>query len=504
MNTDKNSNISNLKSNVINSIDTNNDHAEENVLNIDKTGSNHATNKNEIDMSSGSLLKKITYFSIPLMLSGILQLLYNAADTIIVGRYAGSTALAAVGSTSSLISLIISLFIGLSVGSNVLVAQYYGAKDRKNVSEVVHTAIGSSTIFGVITGIIGISMARVFLQAMGTPEEVIDYSVLYMRIYFIGMPASMVYNFGSSILRAVGDTRRPLMFLTISGIVNVTLNLILVIVFNMGVAGVAIATVIAQVISAVLVVLCLIKSEGCYQLKMQDIRIHKHKLLKMMRIGIPAGFQSSIFSLSNVLIQSSVNSFGKLAMAGNTASSNIDGLIYIATNSFYHASLAFTGQNVGAKKYDRIGRVLGICISLAIVIGSFLGTLSYVFGETLIGIYSPNDLRVVEYGMIRLRIMGLTYFTCGIMEVIVGSLRGMGVSMIPLVMTIIGVCGIRIGWVYTVFAMNRTLEVLYLSYPASWIVTSIIHFISYVFVKRKLVRKDVQKQTVYLQSVEIL
>ncbi|NMB97331.1 MAG: MATE family efflux transporter, partial [Clostridiaceae bacterium] len=445
----------------------------------DKNNISKSDSNNEVDMSSGSLLKKIIVFSIPLMLSGILQLLYNAADTIVVGRYAGSTALAAVGSTGSLINLIINLFMGLSVGTSVLVAQYYGARDKKNVSEVVHTAIGASVIFGIITSIIGISMARLFLQAMGTPEEVIKHSTLYMRIYFAGMPASMVYNFGSSILRAIGDTKRPLVFLSISGIVNVVLNLIFVIVFGMGVAGVAIATIIAQIISAVLIILCLIKIDGCYRLKIHEIKIYRDKLVKIMKIGIPAGLQSSIFSLSNVIIQSSVNSFGKLAMAGNTAGSNIDGLIYIATNSFYHSSLAFTGQNVGAKKYERIGRVLGICIFLATAVGFSLGMLSYVFGKNLLSIYSPNDAQVIEYGMIRLRIMGLTYFTCGIMEVIVGSLRGMGVSLIPMFVTVIGVCGVRIGWIYTVFAMNRTLEVLYMSYPASWVATASIHLICY-------------------------
>lgn len=451
-------------------------------------GINVSANRNEMDMSSGSLFKKIIIFSIPLMISGVLQLAYNAADVIVVGRYAGSIALAAVGSTGSLINLIITAFMGLSVGVSVCVAQYYGAKDSENVSQVVHTAIGISVIFGIITSIIGISMAEVFLKAMGTPDEVLKYSVLYMRIYFMGMLATMVFNFGSSVLRAVGDTKRPLMFLTISGLINVMLNLIFVIKFNMGVAGVAIATVVSQIISAVLVVLCLIRFEGSCRLRLCDIKIHKDKLIKMMKIGIPAGLQGTIFSISNVLVQSSVNSFGQLAMAGNTASSNLDGLIYMATNSFYHASLAFTGQNVGAKKYERIGKVLRICIFFVTIIGLSLGTLLYIFGETLISIYSPDNMDVVKYGMTRLRVMGLTYFTCGIMEVIVGSLRGMGYSLTPMLVSVAGVCGIRIAWIYTIFAMNRTLEVLYLCYPASWIVTFSIHLICYAYVKKKLMR----------------
>lgn len=447
------------------------------------------TAKNEIDMSTGSLPKLIIRFVIPQMLSGILQLLYNAADTIVVGRYVGSTALAAVGSTGSLTNLIINLFVGLSVGASVAVAQYYGARDYKNVSQTVHTAMGISVIFGVIASVIGISMAEILLRYMGTPEEVLPYSAIYMRIYFAGMPASMVFNFGSSILRAVGDTKRPFIFLSISGLINVILNLVFVMVFDMGVAGVALSTIIAQLLSAVLVVLSLLRSEGSYKLILREIRIYKDKLLRMMRIGIPAGLQSSIFSISNVLIQSSVNSFGELAMAGNTAASNIDGLIYIACNSFYHASLSFTGQNVGAKKYDRINRILGICVTYAIIIGSVLGVLSYVFGETLLGFFSPDNAQVIQYGMIRLSIMGLTYFLCGVMETLVGSLRGMGASILPMIISVMGVVGVRIGWIYTFFAWNRTLRTLYLSYPASWVITSAAHFICFLIFKKRLMAK---------------
>jgi putative MATE family efflux protein len=452
-----------------------------------------AQSKYEIDMSTGSLPKLIIRFVIPQMLSGILQLLYNAADTIVVGRYVGSTALAAVGSTGSLTNLIINLFIGLSVGASVAVAQYYGAKDYKNVSQTVHTAMGISVIFGFVSSAVGIALAKVFLQAMGTPAEVLPHSVVYMRIYFAGMPASMVFNFGSSILRAVGDTKRPFIFLSISGTVNVILNLVFVIVFRMGVAGVALSTIISQFLSAVLVVLSLLHSNGSYRLYIKEIRIYKDKLLRMMRIGIPAGVQGSIFSISNVAIQSSVNSFGELAMAGHTAASNIDGLIYIATNSFYHASLSFTGQNVGAKKYERIGRILRVCVVYAIIIGATLGTLTYVFGEQLLGLFSPDNVEVIRYGMIRLSILGLSYFTCGIMETLVGSLRGMGASILPMCISILGVVGVRIGWIYTFFAWDRTLLMLYLSYPASWVATSLAHFICVLYLKNKLIKKSAEE-----------
>jgi putative MATE family efflux protein len=449
-----------------------------------------SVNKREMDMSSGPLFKQIFIYAIPLMISGLLQLIYNAADVIVVGRYTGSIALAAVGSTSSLIALIVNSFLGLSVGVSVCVAQYYGAKEMESVRQVVHTAIGTSIVFGFITTIIGISMAKIFLKAMGTPQEVLAHSVLYMRIYLLGTLATMVFNFGSSILRAVGDTKRPLIFLTISGLINVILNLIFVIVFKMGVAGVATATVISQIISAVFIILSLMKFEGSCRLVLHDIKIYKNRLSEIMKIGIPAGIQSIIFSISNILVQSSVNSFGQLAMAGNTAGQNLDGLIYISLNSFYHASLAFTGQNVGAKKYNRINKVLGVCIIYVTIVGLSIGAILYFFGETLIGIYSPKDINVVKYGMIRLRITGLTYFICGIMEVIVGSLRGMGYSITPMLVSVAGICGIRILWIFTVFQLNRTLEVLYICYPVSWIVTTFIHAICYIYTKKKLIQNN--------------
>ncbi|MBP7176115.1 MAG: MATE family efflux transporter [Thermoclostridium sp.] len=440
----------------------------------------------EIDMCSGPLFMKIVVFSLPLMLSGLLQLLYNAADIIVVGRFAGPTALAAVGSTGSLTNLIVSVFMGLSVGSSVAVAQYYGAGDYHHVSEVVHTSIATSLVASVIVSIFGITMAEKLLAAMGTPPDVLSQAALYLRIYFAGMPASMLFNYGSSILRAVGDTKRPLIYLTISGVLNVVLNLVFVIFFHMGVAGVALATIISQALSAVLVVICLVQFNGSVKLNIRSIRFHKDKLLQLIRIGLPAGLQGSIFSLSNVLIQSSVNSFGSSVMAGNSAAQNIEGFIYVAMNTIYHTALTFTGQNVGAREYKRVRRVFWICSMLVTGIGLVMGFSALLGGQFLLGIYAPGNAEVIGYGLIRMSIICSTYFLCGLMDTFVGMLRGMGASLTPMLVSIIGVCGFRIAWVYTVFAQHRTLETLYYSYPVSWIVTAFIHLICYFIIIRRL------------------
>lgn len=444
----------------------------------------------EIDMLNGPLLGKIILFSIPMILSGILQLLYNAADVIVVGRYSGSTALAAVGSTGSLTNLIISLFMGLSVGTSVAVAQYYGAGDWKNVSQVVHTSVATSFISGILVSILGICMAETFLMAMDTPVDVLPQAALYMRIYFVGVPASMVYNFGSAILRAAGDTRRPFIYLSISGLVNVILNMLFVIVFRMGVAGVAWATVISQVLSAVLIIICLMQFNGPCRVFLKEIKIWPDKLWKIIKIGLPAGLQGSIFSISNVLIQSSVNKFGSAVVAGNSAASNIEGFIYVSMNAIYNTALTFTGQNTGAKKYNRINRILGICLSTVFVIGFGMGMLVLVFGRQLIGIYAPNNIEVIKYGMNRLSVITKTYFLCGMMDVMVGMLRGMGKSFMPMVVSVVGVCGIRISWIFIVFAQNRDLTTLYLSYPVSWFATFLIHFITYFIIKKRIEAKE--------------
>ena len=450
---------------------------------------NTQTKKYEIDMCHGPLVGKILVFYIPLMLSGILQLLFNAADIIVVGQFAGNESLAAVGSTGALINLIINLFIGLSVGANVLVARYYGANQQTELKEMVQTAIATSVISGILLVVVGFFVAKPALTLMGTPDDVIGQSVLYMRIYFAGMPFMMAYNFGAAVLRAVGDTKRPLYYLLIAGIVNVILNLIFVIYFSMHVAGVATATVISQAISAVLVIRCLLKTDSVYKLELKGIRISMDKLGKMFKIGLPAGVQGALFSISNVLIQSSVNSFGSVAMAGNTAGSNIEGFVYTSMNAFYQSAISFCGQNYGAKEYKRVGKALFICEVLVILVGLLLGNGAYLAGGTLLKLYS-SDPEVISYGILRMRYISVIYFLCGMMDVMVGGLRGIGYSIMPMLVSLTGACLFRIVWIYTVFQEVRTLPCLYISYPISWILTFSVHLICFLIVYKKLFRKS--------------
>ena len=443
----------------------------------------------EIDMCNGPLLSKILLFSVPLMMSGILQLLFNAADIIVVGRFAGSSALAAVGSTSSLINLLINVFVGLSVGVNVLVAKYYGGQREKDMSETVHTAVLTSLLSGLFLVILGGIAARPLLHLMGTPDDVLDQAVLYMRIYFLGMPVLMVYNFGAAILRAIGDTRRPLYFLFMAGVVNVALNLFFVIGLGMGVDGVGWATVISEHVSALLVLKSLMEAPGALKLNLKELRIHPKKLKRIVKIGLPAGMRGAIFSISNVLIQSSVNSFGSIAMAGNTASANIEGFVYTAMNAVYQTNLSFTSQNLGGRKYSRINRIMYICLAVVTVVGITLGITAVLAGDLLLGIYS-SDAQVLRYGMLRLEIICGTYFLCGIMDCMVGSLRGLGYSVIPMFVSLTGACGFRVLWVFTVFAAYRSLDVLYLSYPVSWAITAIAHMITFRKIRRKIPRQD--------------
>ena len=448
-----------------------------------------ASKKYEIDMCNGPLLGKIMVFYIPLMLSGILQLLFNAADIVVVGRFAGNEALAAVGSTSSLTNLIVNLFIGLSVGANVLVARFYGAGQDGELKEMVQTAIATALAGGVILVFLGFFISGPALGWMGTPEDVIEHSILYMRIYFAGMPFMMVYNFGSAVLRAVGDTKRPLYYLLIAGVVNVVLNLIFVIVFSMGVAGVAAATVASQAISAALVVRCLIQTDSAYRLVLQGMKIAPDKLIKMVQIGVPAGMQGALFSISNVLIQSSVNSFGSVAMAGNTAASNIEGFVYTAMNAFHQAAISFSGQNYGARKYRRIFKVLVICEVMVVGVGALMGNVAYFFGGTLLKLYTI-DPAVIQYGILRMRIISVPYFLCGVMDVAVGALRGMGYAIMPMLVSLTGACLFRVVWIYTIFQSNRTLECLYFSYPISWTLTFLVHFVCFAVVYRRLLKRD--------------
>ena len=439
----------------------------------------------EIDMCSGPLLSRILLFAIPLICSGVLQLVFNATDIIVVGRFVSSNAMAAVGSTSSLINLLVNFFIGISVGANVLVARFRGANDYDDAQETVQTALITAVIGGFVLIAAGMLLARPMLEWMATPEEVIDQAVLYMRVYFVGMPATMLYNFGAAILRAVGDTRRPLYFLTLAGIVNVAGDLLFVLVLDIGVAGVAAATVISQIISATQIVLCLTQQDGMCSVNLKHLAFHKDKFLRMMQVGLPAGLQSVIFNISNVLIQSSINSFGAIAVAGNTASSNIEGFVYTSMNALYQTSLSFTSQNLGAKQYYRIDKVLVRCLALVFVIGLVLGNGAHLLGQVLLGIYS-GDPEVIAYGMMRLGVVSVTYCLCGMMDVVAGSVRGMGYSILPMLVSLAGACLFRIIWIFTVFQWQHTLFSLYISYPISWALTICAHLVCYFVVRRRV------------------
>lgn len=446
----------------------------------------------EIDMTRGPLFGKLISFSVPLMLTGILQLLYNAADMIVVGKYGSDTSLAAVGSTGSLINLIVNVLMGMSVGAGVVVANAIGAGNREKASRATHTAIFISVIFGIGVGIFGVFMSRPLLEIMKSPEDVIDLSALYVKIYFAGLPVTMLYNFGSSILRATGDTKRPLYFLILSGMVNVVLNLVFVIVFKMDVAGVAIATVISTAISATLVTICLMRSDGPCRLYVKKLRIYGKELLDMLKIGLPAGLQGSVFSISNVIIQSSINSFGSITMAGSAAANSLEGFVYTSMNAVYQAGLTFTGQNVGAKQYKRINTICAQSLIIVTVVGIVGGIGVYLLGEPLVGIYDSNPT-VISEGLKRLGIISVTYFICGAMDLMVGMMRGMGKSLMPMIVTVVGVCGVRIVWIYTVFAYYHSLFWLYVSYPVSWIATLFIHCICYFVVRNRLPKENMPR-----------
>ena len=449
----------------------------------------NGTRKYEIDMCSGPIMGKVILFALPLMASSLLQLLFNAADVAVVGHYAGTTALAAVGSTGSLTTLIINVLMGLSIGTNVLVARYYGAGKEKDANETVHTSIAVSLFGGILIGLVGMLLCRPMLEIMGSPEDVIDQSTLYMRIYFAGFPVIAVYNFGSAILRAVGDTRRPLYFLMVAGVVNVALNLVCVIKLKMGVAGVAVPTVISQAISAALVLRCLMHNQGCTRLELKKVRISWPRLREIIRIGLPAGIQSSVFSISNVIIQSSVNSFGSTVMAGNSAGVNLEGFVYVTMIAIYQSALTFTSQNIGAKRFDRVLRILFTCLFLVTLLGAGLGIPAYLFGGTLLKLYN-GDPEVIRYGLTRMMYLCAPYFLCGWMDVMVGMIRGMGHSLAPMLVSISGVCGIRLVWLFTVFASHHTLETLYISYPISWAVTASVHLCCFICFYRKLLRTE--------------
>lgn len=445
-------------------------------------------NKYEIDMCNGSIMDKLISFSLPLMLSSILQLMFNAVDIIVVGRFSGSQALAAVGSTTALINIFTNLFIGISLGANVLAARYYAAGRDKEMSETVHTAITLALISGVIMAFVGLIFAKGALELMGTPEDVIRLSTLYMRIYFLGMPFFMLYNYGAAILRAVGDTKRPLIFLIISGCANAVLNMTLVIIFHLGVAGVAIGTVISQMISCVLVLRCLYRSEGSYQLRFSKLSIKSAYLKPIFQVGIPAGIQSTVINFSNALLQSSVNSFGSTAMAGYTAANNVLGFLYVSVNAITQACMSFTSQNYGVGKYKRMDRVLFDCLILTVGVAGVLGGGAYLFGAQIMRIYT-QDPKVIACGLEILAITTVPYFLCGIMDLFPGALRGMGYSAVPMILSVIGTVGTRIFWIFAAFPQHRSLYFLFISYPGSWAATIVMQVICFYFVRKRCINK---------------
>ena len=449
----------------------------------------------KIDMTTGNLFKKIILFAFPLMLTNFLQLLYNAADLMVIGQFRSTQAFSAISSTASLINLCVTLFIGLSAGSNVLMAKALGSKDDDKASKALHTSLIVALVGGIIIGILGFFLARPLLELMNSPYDVIDLATLYLKIYFLGMPFNLLYNFGSAIMRANGDTSRPLVYLAISGAVNVLVNLFLVVVCNMSVEGVAIATILSQAISACLVLSALYRYKDPWHLSLKSLKFDLNTMKGIILIGLPAGIQGTLFSISNVLIQSSVNSFGSFVMAGNGASNNLEGFIFTVMNAFYHAALSFIGQNVGAKKYGNIKKIYKYSLMYVIACGFILGTVVYAFGDSLVTLYT-SDPDVMVLATSRLAIMCLTYFICGMMDVTVGTLRGLGYSIIPMITSIIGVCGFRVFWVLCVFSQDRNIGLLYASYPISWICTGIILVICFlVLYKTKFKVINTEEQT---------
>ena len=447
------------------------------------------------DLFCGSLTKNILLFALPLMATGMLQTLFNTADLAVVGRFDGNDALAAVGSTSSMIHLIVNLLMGLSVGASVVVAQAYGAKDDKTMSKSVHTAVAVSVVGGLIVAVVGFFLGGKILALMGTAPEVIDDATLYVKIYFLGAPVSMIYNFGAAILRAVGNTKTPLLFLSAAGVINVLLNLFLVIVFNMGVAGVAIATVVSQTVSAVLVLVYLARRSDACRFYLKKLAFYKNELVRMIAIGLPAGLQSSLFAISNVMIQSSINSFGSVEIiAGNTAAMSIEGFVYILMNSFSNAGMTFIGQTIGAEHYERVPRVARRTLLWVTLGGLFAGILCYILRDPLLSVFlkveeGSNAALAASYGEMRLLYICAPYFICGVMDVLTGLLRGMGYSTVPMIITVGGVCGLRLVWIYTVFAIFHTPEVLFISYLLSWLVTALAQGTLYLIMQRRLFKK---------------
>ena len=449
--------------------------------------------KYQSNMLEGPLLGGVIAYTIPVMLSGILQLLFNAADLIIVGKFCGSVSVGAVGATGSLTALIVNLFVGLSVGAGVAVAHGIGSRDEQQVREAVHTAVPLALIGGAILPVAGVTLSEPLLILMGTPENTLPLSVVYMEIYFLGITFTVVYNFCAAILRAAGDTRSPLIFLTLSGVINVVLNVFFVTVFHMNVAGVALATIISQGIAATLSTVALMRRKDACQLQLRRMRIHKRVLKKIVRIGLPAGIQSSLFAISNVMIQSSVNSFGDIFVSGNAAAGNLEGFLYVALNSFHQTTVNYVGQNVGARQYRRANNTVWLCQGCVIVTGIAIGVFLNVFGETLLGFYISDSAEAIACGLTRFRYVAIPYFIFGLLEVSTGALRGYGRSLGPMLVSVLGICGIRLLWVFAVFPIPafHSPKWLYLSYPISWIITLTVQMILFFRVRNQFLHKDI-------------
>ncbi len=441
-----------------------------------------------LDMTSGPFLKKILIFSIPLMLTGLLQIAYNTADVVVVGRFVGKEALAAVGSTGSLVNLFLNVFLGISMGSGVMVARHIGERDDEKVHECTHTAMLLSVICGLFIGALGFFASGLMLRLMKAPDDVIDLATLYLKIYFLGSPGLMAYNFGASIVRATGDTKRPLYILAFSGLVNVVLNLVLIVFFHFGVSGVAVATIVSQYLSAVIIIAYLMKIGNSCRLSFKKLKFYKDELKNILLLGVPAGFQSSLFSLSNVIIQSTVNSFGSIAMAGITAGSNFDAYIYTCTNAVAQTTMNFTSQNMGAKKFGNIGKIYRLCIVFAFAISAIMGAAGMFFGDFIVGLFS-DDPEVIAIGADRLTMIMPFYFFCSLMDVAASQIRGMGKSFEPMIVSLLGACGIRIFWVFVILPLDKTLINLYWSYPVSWAVTFFVQFLLYFILKKQMKKK---------------
>lgn len=452
-----------------------------------------AKRRYSIDMTTGKLFPKIVSFAVPIMLTGLLQLVYNAADVMVVGRFAGSDSLAAVGATTSLVHLSLNLFLGIATGAGVVAAKHIGANDGAAVHRTVHSAMLLALICGIGIGVVGFAFSSLALEAMSIPEDVLPLSATYLRIFFLGTPASMIFNFGAAILRATGDSKRPLYILTVTGVINVLLNLLFVIQFKMNVAGVALATIISQFISAVLVIYILLNINSIVHLSIKKMRFYKAELLDIVKIGIPSGIHASLFSLSNVIIQSSINSFGAAVIAGNTASSNVDSIIQTCCSAVSQTATTFTSQNYGAGQIKRIRRIYFNCVGVTVMIAAVCCVFLLTFGEQVLGIFS-TDPEVIEMGLVRMRLFAVTYVLNSLLDVTTGQMRGLGKSVIPMIVTMVGVCGLRVVWIFTVFQMYRSMEVLYLSYPVSWAVTGAVLLVMYIITFRKILKRGVRDE----------